>query len=550
MPAATCQRALLLFEISIESCSNKITVTNSSGEYLLKRKPRMDTFGTANVCKQVSESSSNKSQPTIRNRTSRIAKRRVIQRKSYCAYLTANIFLILIVCLFLPASNLFSWDSEKDYQKLSTHTLITEYGYKTLGSDIALFPPQIDIGIFQKTLDEIKHEENWKEFLLGSVAPDYGSKNFTLYQDHFWDPDTDENFTFTNLENAAPWHYPTHSNVGDLFKNALAYIANTAETRVREYFAEAVYLWGINEHERALFYLGMASHYLQDICCPVHASNTIGVLDYEGQHVEFEKFVGKIKENYIIASIDTSIDDTELYQLDHSWYQKVMGAKYIADALRELCTVCGKTSKNIITNYYAKGVSFREDVFNSAAIPAMTVAQKAENILIFAFIYAVTTSGAPSAKTTTFTITIFTRAEDGYWGMDSYGTANAVFWGIEFKDGRIFEQYCGRKSHKIGGRDSYSMEVGGETGQNARKIWVRKARLLPFGDGWVSMAEDNWYPLLISFASSDKGVNCSAEMKDWIKGNEGVVFDIDGTESPAQSPLKHRSSPQQPSRPR
>ena len=110
-----------------------------------------------------------------------------------------------------------------------------------------------------------------------------------------------------------------------------------------------------------------------------------------------------------------------------------------------------KDRKNIISSYYAKGIPFRATVFDSAAMPTMATAQKAESILIFAFIYAASTAGIPSAGKTLFTMTIFTRAEDGYHGIDSYGTENAVFWGLEFKDGRIFEQYCGKKNIKWAG---------------------------------------------------------------------------------------------------
>ncbi len=400
--------------------------------------------------------------------------------------------------------NLFSWSSEKNYQKLSTHTLITVCGYELLRSYVMFLSPQIDTSILQRTLDEIENDANWKELLSGSVAPDYGSRNYPLYQDHFWDPDTNENFTFTNLTNIDPQHYPmTHTAFGDLFKNSLTYIADTAETRVREYFAESVYLWKIGEHERALYYLGMASHYLQDICCPVHSSNTIAVLDYVGQHVEFESFVENLKESYTIKSVDIKVDSLERDQLDHSWYLGVIGSKYIADILRELCIVCGKSSKNIIA-HYANGSPFNEPVFNRVAVPTMATAQKAESILIFSFVYAVNTDIKPLEEATEFTVTISTR--DGKW-TDHYGTDNAIFLGIEFNDGRIFEKYCGMKRHNVGGRDSYSMEFRGEKGENVRKIWVRKARILPFADGWIPMAESNWCPSSILLTSSDKGVN-------------------------------------------
>ena len=447
-----------------------------------------------------------------------------------------NIFFILLVSLYLPAINLLSWDSNADYKKLSTHTFLSIRGYEILGSEVMFLSPQMDTSLLLGTLDEMKREENWGEFLSGSVAPDNQSRNLTLYQDHFWDPDTDENYSFTNLENVYSQEY--HTVLGNLFKNFLAYIGDTAETRVREYFAEAVYLWKVSERARALYYLGMASHYLEDICCPVHATNTIGVLDYKGQHLEFEKFVEQIKENYTIGSTDIKVDTPERDPLDRSWYLKVIKAKYIADVLRELSVACGKNSKSIIDDYYTDGIQFGEPVFNNAAISTMATAQKAESILIFAFVCAVNTGSTPSADKIIFDVTISTR--DGSWGKDYYGTDNAIFWGIEFKDGRRREQYCGRKSHKMGGRDSYSMEITGETGQDVRKMWVRKARILPFCTGWVPMAEDNWYPILISLTSSDKGVNFLAETHNWIKGNEGIVFDIDETEIHTPMPLKNR----------
>ena len=92
----------------------------------------------------------------------------------------------------------------------------------------------------------------------------------------------------------------------------------------------------------------------------------------------------------------------------------------------------------------------------------------------------------------------------------------------------------------MGGRDSYSMEIIGETGQNVRTMWIRKARILPIADGWIPIVEDNWYPILISLTSSDNGVNFLAEMKDWVKGNEGVIFDVNGTIPYRKMPLKNR----------
>lgn len=460
--------------------------------------------------------------------------------------------LVLLVSLCLSTVSLLSWDSKKwpkngTEKDLSTHTFLSRCGIEMLRRDLTpetlgtLFPQQQDA--FNAVLSEIAGQYYY-EFLHGSVHPDFRAGKPLLYQDHFWDPDPDNNFTdFPNDPNSEQEFYSHGSSV--LRKN-LAYVADTAETRVREYFAEAVYLWRTGNHATAIYYLGLASHYLQDICCPVHSTNMLGIVDNDNCHVKFEHFVEQRKGSYRINSIDDPIGvDDGCHHLDRSWYRKAIVFKYQADFLRELCIACGVVSKDVIVNYGQR--FYGALAFAYAAPPTMAIAQKAQSLLIFAFVHAVI-SPIPIANAgveTTFTIKIATPR--GFFK----GTANAAFVGIELRDGRRFEKYCGNV-HLQNHIDTYHWVIPGVTGADVRKIWVRKANIfIPVDknndnydiNSFIPMMNDDWTISNISCRSSDKSLDFTYNTEELrITGNEGFIFDVTAQENHnVPSPLKDHS---------
>lgn len=87
----------------------------------------------------------------------------------------------------------------------------------------------------------------------------------------------------------------------------------------RRYFLQAINLWRQGKCKKAMFFLGAASHFIQDICEPHHSSCDVG----RGHH-GYEDWVAKHKENYITK--DEGIYWN--YQEPDQWIKECAGKSY------------------------------------------------------------------------------------------------------------------------------------------------------------------------------------------------------------------------------
>ncbi|MBM7868500.1 phospholipase [Heliobacterium gestii] len=70
----------------------------------------------------------------------------------------------------------------------------------------------------------------------------------------------------------------------------------SAVTEIEHYFRRAVRLYREKKTTRAMFFLGAACHFVQDLCVPHHAMNAI----FSG-HREFETFAEENRYNYAVT---------------------------------------------------------------------------------------------------------------------------------------------------------------------------------------------------------------------------------------------------------
>lgn len=70
-----------------------------------------------------------------------------------------------------------------------------------------------------------------------------------------------------------------------------------ADAVVERYFRRAVKLWQRGSYRRAMFFLGAATHLLQDICEPHHARCACG-----SGHRQYEKWVQSHRDEYLVGA--------------------------------------------------------------------------------------------------------------------------------------------------------------------------------------------------------------------------------------------------------
>lgn len=134
----------------------------------------------------------------------------------------------------------------------STHTFINQQSRLLLARDGHVKAAQLYC-LFKNQLDS------------GVVWVDQGLKSAC----HLYDPDTQSGM----------WWWPS------------------ALDKCLGFYNKSVKLWHKRKHAQAMFFLGAASHLVQDVCVPHHASCKL----FNG-HQDFEQWVEKKKNNYIVES--------------------------------------------------------------------------------------------------------------------------------------------------------------------------------------------------------------------------------------------------------
>lgn len=185
--------------------------------------------------------------------------------------------LVIMVVLAGQTTTSMAWDS-RNGDELDTHKLIVEQGLTILSEDLAVTENKE----MQETLKMIVSQI--KELKRGSAYPDFEGNTFSLYQDHFYEPYTNTNFTNC-------WWYPGKR------------IQVTAKDRVLELTREAVELWRRGDKQQAVFKLGCGLHFFGDLTQPHHTSLRIDCMGGPGTaHSKFETWVEENKEQYRLDS--------------------------------------------------------------------------------------------------------------------------------------------------------------------------------------------------------------------------------------------------------
>lgn len=346
---------------------------------------------------------------------------------------------LVLFLSFFPVGWLFAWDSVESATQMDTHKMIAEQAVTILENDLSGNEPLE----FLENLDILSN--HLSELKQGAVWPDFNPDGYALYQEHFYDPDTGQNFTN-------------------------GYIPDTAESQTRLYTAMALHKWKNGDHSGAAFDLGTAMHYFADLNEPHHAANQTGG---EGMaHTEFEQWVEIVKEDYALSRSG--------YATDAPYYtETVTDHPYLTDFLSAIAHQCATNAKNL--SGLATIISSWEE-WEFAAQATMTEAQKSMARVLYRFLHDIE---APAIQPPTGPIgkfhVVFKVADEYEAGTDDY-----VYFGMELSDGRRVQFAC-----DVPGNDFYQNLLWGYefnitdasfTAADITRVWIKKTDATWLGD--------------------------------------------------------------------
>lgn len=399
---------------------------------------------------------------------------------------------MLTLCIaMLPSSSLptYAWGSNEDISKQTAHTFIVEQGLKIVLSDLSEADRQNPalmavLEQFQTEIDTLKR---------GAVAPDFGSKTYSVYQDHFYDPYTKQNFT--SLSNS-------------ISTGVLDYVFPTAMYRSKEYTGNALQLWNAGDTTSAVFEFGKGMHYFADICEPHHASNAIGGTEEPStKHSAFENYADTVVAEHAITTTGT---DTTTGQ-----YTNYTDQVYFSDFINTIGDAYGKDSQRL---YYDVFRASDRNTWSATAKPALTNAQTAVAQVIYRFAKEVSNPDSVNNHNTSTTLSLDVRVKTSSGSVSNcYGTDNNVYFGVELKNGRTVEwalDKSGYNDHENGDNDTYTVTLEKAAGNDIHRAWIRKQR------GWqAGTAEDNWHLAEVEINSNDGQLQLLKPINQWLKGN-------------------------------
>ena len=357
-----------------------------------------------------------------------------------------NILCVLGVCTFIR-TNCYAWDCKPD--GTGTHAVIVEQGLIMLNNDLN-----------NEESERIKNNlnilnENLQDLKLGSTFTDYDPNGYALFQDHFFDPDTGNNFSIDNR-----W-YASYA------------VYDTAETQIRKFAALAKNEWQKGNFKEATFLLGEGLHYIGDLNTPYHAAN-VTAIDSSG-HVKFESFVEERKEKYILNSLgyDTKLGlyKESIKNLSFDKWMKQNSIKY------------AKKAKQLYYSHSTMNHSW--DDWDYAGREAIKNSQLYTAEFLYRFINEVSNEKTLFNDTLTneFNLVIKT-GNNKYSGTDDY-----VYFGFETNNGEKFEWELDNPGNDFERNqiDTYILKI--QNGKsvdinNIEKYWIRKENLNYSGDDW------------------------------------------------------------------
>ena len=93
--------------------------------------------------------------------------------------------------------------------------------------------------------------------------------------------------------------------------------SGTARTRLENHYKKAIELYKKGDSKQASLYLGRACHYLQDICCPPHASGIQYPLIGRNYHADYEAYCDNL--SYSSKYEENIMDEREIEGLSTNW---------------------------------------------------------------------------------------------------------------------------------------------------------------------------------------------------------------------------------------
>lgn len=370
-----------------------------------------------------------------------------------------------------------AWDSREDATVMDTHKMIAVQALQLIENDM-----KNDSNV-NANLDLLK--KNILRYQKGAIAPDFGvvgvDRDYELYQDHFYDPDSGNNFTANAV-------YPFYK------------VPDTAESQIRNYFSQAVATWKDGDYGQASYLLGKAMHYFGDINQPHHALNWTG--GPGTAHTNFEAYIEKIKDRF---KIDTIGADKSEYTVNND--------KPILEFLTMQSNKYARLSKSL-----APKVSMQNSYadWDDAASIALSNAQKGMAVMVYRFLEEVSkdTVSISNSKIGKFHVVITTDSEK------NSGTDDYVYFGINFKNGKNAEFECNLPGNdfKTGTTGSYQFDIEDPklTVADIEKVYIRKQKYL--GDDFKIKKVE-------IYVDGQRIVN--KDINSWLTGNTTYSINVD-----------------------
>ncbi|MEF9991538.1 MAG: zinc dependent phospholipase C family protein [Peptostreptococcaceae bacterium] len=359
----------------------------------------------------------------------------------------ANTLCVLGLCTLMGGTS-YAWDGKKD--GTGTHALIAEHGLTMLNNDLN----KNESEVHKKNLEILN--KYMKDLKVGSTYPDYDPNAYDLYQDHFFDPDTGNNFTIDNK-----WY-------------AASPIYDTAETQVRKFTTLAQNEWEKGNYKEATFLLGQGLHYLGDLNTPYHASNVTAV-DSPG-HVKYETFVEERKENYALNTV--GCDTTA------GIYKDAVKTQNYDEWMTQNSISYAKIAKNLYYSHSTMSHSWED--WDYSGREAIKNSQVCTAGFLYRFIDEVSkdeSTDETSNMASEFNVVLNT-ADNKYAGTDDY-----VYFGFETKDGVKNEWILDNAGNDFERNqiDNYLLKTKDNVKidtNNIAKFWVRKDNMTTVSDDW------------------------------------------------------------------
>ncbi|MFD3157212.1 phospholipase C [Haloimpatiens sp. FM7330] len=373
----------------------------------------------------------------------------------------------------------YAWNSVNDVNTMDSHKTISVQALEIIKNDMP------NDSKLLKNLNII--EQNLNLYKKGSVAPDFGKtgvdKDYSQYQDHFFNPYTGKNYTYESW-----WYLPEK-------------IDDTAESQTRNYVSQAIGQWKDGNYEQACYTLGKATHYFADLNEPHHASN-LTALNPNSGHSKFEKYVDTIANKLLINTIG---DDKSEYNVDST---KCLTDFLTTQSYKYAKLAYAQSSNVLMTNSW--------DDWNKAADICFKNAERGTATVVYRFLKEITYGGqAVKPPIGKFHVVIKT-ANDSYAGTNDY-----IYFGMELNDGRKKELYCNLPGDDFatGTTGCYEFEISDPTFDptQVKNVWLRKANF---------SIRDDWKPETLQVYIQGTRV-LNKTINQWIK-NETYNIPVDG----------------------